>query len=229
MSGRHARVSRAPWVAGILAGGTVLGLSAALVIAGVQGVGPVAAAHISGAGELQQPVADSTGSGGPLQDPIATTDAPPRAGIVATHLDIPAIGVSTDLESLAVDSSGVLHPPIDFDRAGWFSGGVLPGRIGPAVIAGHLDSVVRPAVFEHLPELVPGDAISVGLSDGTSVSFVVSSSSLVPKSAFPTDAVYGTVPTPQLRLITCDGPFDRSTGHYTENLVVFATLTQSNP
>jgi hypothetical protein len=37
------------------------------------------------------------------------------------------------------------------------------------------------------------------------------------------------VPTPQLRLITCDGPFDRSTGHYTENLVVFATLMQSNP
>ena len=44
------------------------------------------------------------------------------------------------------------------------------------------------------------------------------------KSAFPTSDVYGTSPTPALRLITCDGTFDTATGHYTDNLIVFATL-----
>lgn len=229
MTGRHAHSSRVPRIVAVVAGGTALGLAAALLIAGVQGGSSRGTSEVRSANGVARSGADSVGAAGELQDPVAVTEAPTAAGIVATHLDIPAIGVSTDLESLTVDSSGVLHPPTDFDRAGWFSGGVLPGRIGPAVIAGHLDSVAQPAVFEHLPELTPGAAIVVRLSDGTSVDFTVASSSVVPKATFPTSAVYGTVPTPQLRLITCDGPFDRSTGHYTENLVVFATLSRPNP
>ena len=39
----------------------------------------------------------------------------------------------------------------------------------------------------------------------------------------PTLEVYGLTNGSQLRLITCDGEFDRSTGHYVDNLVVFAT------
>lgn len=229
MSGRHVRTHRAPWIVGILAGGTALGLSAVLIIAGVQGTGAFAADDAGSTHRIPQSTAPSSGFAGKFQDPVPTTELQNKAGVVATHIEIPAIGVSTDLESLAVDSSGILHPPTDFDKAGWFSGGVLPGQVGPAVIAGHIDSAVRPAVFEHLPELVPGNTISVSLSDGTSVSFVVASSSLVSKAAFPTAEVYGSAPTPQLRLITCDGPFDRSTGHYTDNLVVFATLLPSHP
>ena len=45
-----------------------------------------------------------------------------------------------------------------------------------------------------------------------------------PKATFPTSDVYGSTPTPSLRLITCDGTFDRSTGHYVDNLIVFADL-----
>ncbi|MHC5795690.1 sortase domain-containing protein [Lacisediminihabitans sp. FW035] len=225
MSGRHAHGRLALGIGGIIASGTVLGLAAAVVIAGVQGVGPIAADR--GSQGVQKSSATSASSAGALQDPVAVPVAPSLAGIVATHLDIPSIGVSTDLETLGVDPSGILHPPTDFDRAGWFSGGVLPGQVGPAVIAGHLDSAAKPAVFEHLPELAAGAGIVVRLSDGTAVDFTVASSSVVPKATFPTSAVYGPVPTPQLRLITCDGPFDRSTGHYTENLVVFATLSAS--
>jgi len=35
--------------------------------------------------------------------------------------------------------------------------------------------------------------------------------------------VYGPVPDPELRLITCDGTFDYATGHYLSNIVVYAT------
>jgi hypothetical protein len=36
--------------------------------------------------------------------------------------------------------------------------------------------------------------------------------------------VYGPTTTPELRLITCGGPFDDATGHYLDNVVVFARL-----
>jgi hypothetical protein len=43
-----------------------------------------------------------------------------------------------------------------------------------------------------------------------------------PKSHFPTKMVYGKTPKPTLRLITCDGAFNSSTGHYVDNYIVFA-------
>jgi hypothetical protein len=36
--------------------------------------------------------------------------------------------------------------------------------------------------------------------------------------------VYGNTPDPQLRLITCGGAFDSTTGHYLDNLIVYANL-----
>ena len=44
-----------------------------------------------------------------------------------------------------------------------------------------------------------------------------------PKDDFPTAAVYGAVPDPELRLITCGGTFDYSTRSYLSNTVVYAT------
>lgn len=43
------------------------------------------------------------------------------------------------------------------------------------------------------------------------------------KRAFPTDAVYGETPGPELRLITCGGAFDPNSGHYLDNVIAFAT------
>ena len=44
-----------------------------------------------------------------------------------------------------------------------------------------------------------------------------------PKAGFPTGEVYGQTPAASLRLITCSGPFDWSTRHYRDNLVVSAS------
>ena len=38
----------------------------------------------------------------------------------------------------------------------------------------------------------------------------------------PAEAVFGSVPGRVLRLVTCGGAFDRSSGHYLDNLVVTA-------
>jgi hypothetical protein len=54
------------------------------------------------------------------------------------------------------------------------------------------------------------------------VAYVVRSHLATPKSDFPTKLVYGHTSKPTLRLITCDGQFDTSTGHFVDNYIVFA-------
>ena len=135
---------------------------------------------------------------------------------------IPRLGVDAPVVDLGKNPDGTLEVP-DWQDAGWWARGPQPGERGPAVIVGHVDSTAGPAVFYRLRELVPGHVVEIDLDDGGTTRFVVQRMERFPKDAFPTLDVYGLTPGPELRLITCDGEFDRSTGHYVDNLVVFAT------
>ncbi len=61
--------------------------------------------------------------------------------------------------------------------------------------------------------------------DGSRTRFRVQRSERYPKADFPTAKVYGPTRGPAVRLITCGGDFDRSTGHYLDNTVVYAGLS----
>jgi hypothetical protein len=69
-----------------------------------------------------------------------------------------------------------------------------------------------------------GDEIKVSRADRSSARFVVERTAQYDKQRFPTDDVYYPTLTPALRLVTCGGQFDTSTGHYRSNIIVFATL-----
>ena len=142
-------------------------------------------------------------------------------------VEIPDVGIASLLERLAMGDDGVLGAPQDFGTAGWFAAGPEPGQPGPAVIAGHVDSRSGPAVFYRLGELQPGDEVLVHREDGSTVTFRVDRVEEHPKDAFPTEAVYGPVPGPELRLITCAGDFDRAAHSYRDNLVVYATAVSA--
>ena len=151
--------------------------------------------------------------------------APPTAGprvAPPVRIEIPAIGVRAPVIPLGLDEHRALEVPADYGDTGWWTGGPWPGERGPAVIAGHVDSTTGPAVFFRLGELAPGDDIVVVRRDGTRVRFRVRGSEHYPKASFPTARVYGPTPGPELRLITCSGDFDRATGHYLDNTVVYA-------
>jgi hypothetical protein len=62
-------------------------------------------------------------------------------------------------------------------------------------------------------------------ADGSRVRFVVQRVEHYPKRRFPTADVYYPTLRPMLRLVTCGGPFDQASGHYTQNVIVFATLS----
>jgi hypothetical protein len=154
--------------------------------------------------------------------PTGATPAASIAPSVPVELSLPTIGVTSSLEHLARQADGSIAAPVDFDLAGWFDAGPQPGQPGPAVIAGHVDSTTGPAVFYRLRELRPGDPVEVHREDGSVVTFRVTHTEQHPKDQFPSEAVYGPVPGAELRLITCGGGFDRDSGHYLDNLVVFA-------
>jgi len=139
-----------------------------------------------------------------------------------TRIEIPSIGVDAAVIPLGLNRDRTLEVPEDFAQAGWWTGGARPGQPGPAVIAGHVDSHTGPAVFYRLRELRPGATIIVDRRDGTRARFTVLGSERYPKDRFPTARVYGSTPGATLRLITCSGRFDRSTGHYLDNTVVYA-------
>ncbi|MCO1654712.1 class F sortase [Pseudonocardia sp. S2-4] len=149
----------------------------------------------------------------------------PLGRSVPVRLDIPAIDVHSGLLALGLDPDGTTEePPLDSPDAGWYSHSPTPGEIGPAVLLGHVDSArTGPGVFHDLPALRPGDEVRVLRVDGSTAVFAVDRVARHPKSGFPTAEVYGDIPHAGLRLITCGGEFDRGTGHYRDNVVVYAS------
>lgn len=165
------------------------------------------------------PAAPSTA---PAALPSITTAPAEAAALRATEVRLPTLDVRSALVDLDVDADGVLQTPADPDVAGWFVRGAAPGEPGPAVIAGHVDSRSGPAIFYRLDELTAGDRVEVARSDGQVFAYRVVTVESHPKNAFPTARVYGPTPSPELRLITCGGDFDRRSRHYLDNVVVTA-------
>ncbi|MGW4131238.1 class F sortase [Amycolatopsis japonica] len=160
----------------------------------------------------------------------STTVIPPVSPLAPAkpaRLEIPAIGVRTgEIVDLGLAGDGTLQVPHDAITTGWFTGGPAPGEVGPAVLAGHVDYKKVPGVFVRLKELKAGDEALVHREDGITAVFTVYAVERHPKASFPTEKVYGDTTGPELRLITCGGDFDSSTGNYLDNVVAFAKLTR---
>ncbi len=167
------------------------------------------------------PTPEPTPSPTPSPTPKPLPEPEYRTGVEPVRLEIPAIGVDAAVVDLAI-GPGDPEVPDAWEDAGWYTTTRNPGEIGPAVIAGHIDSKSGPAVFYRLDELEPGDEVIVHGEDDERT-FVVRDSGQYPKEDLP-DEVFGYGDrVPELRLITCGGSFDSSVGHYVDNLVVYAS------
>lgn len=189
---------------------------------------PMSAAGSVGpsAGSAEIPAARSSHAAVPkVVGPVLPSSKP-------VAIDIPAIGVRSPLQYLGLTAQHTLQVPAPgphYDEAGWYRYSSTPGSLGPAVIVGHVDSAAYgPSVFFNLGNLRPGDKVLVTRADGLVAIFRVDGVRIYPKDHFPTMLVYGNTDHAALRLITCGGPFDRSTGHYLDNIVVFASLVGSH-
>ena len=118
-----------------------------------------------------------------------------------------------------------LEVPTNWSEVGWWRDGSLPGERGSSVIAGHVDTKTGPAVFAKLGRLRRGDEINFVRREGRTARFEVTRTERYAKRRFPTRRVYAESSKPVLRLITCGGQFDWSSGHYRDNVVVYARAT----
>ncbi len=218
---RGAVLSRRDW--SIRAAGVLLAvLSVALIALSVTSAQP----GQRGASASEHSGTHPTGISGDF----TAVPGPPAVGPGAADapepiaLTIAALGVQSTVDRVGLGAGGEIEAPARWQVPGWYSAGPAPGQQGPAVVLGHVDSPQGPAVFARLDELRPGDRIEVTRADASTAVFAVDRSISVPQEGFPTAEVYGPTPDVELRLITCDGPYDRAAGRYLHNLVVFATL-----
>jgi sortase (surface protein transpeptidase) len=164
-----------------------------------------------------------------VQAPASTVAAAPTSAALSAsrpeRLRIPAIDVDArGVIDLGLQADGSMEVPPDATTVGWYSKSPTPGEPGPAVLAAHVNWKQRKGAFADLKALDPGDEVLVDRADGTSARFRVERVEQYPKDRFPTRTVYGDVPGPELRLITCGGELDRAAHSYRDNIVVYARL-----
>ena len=183
---------------------------------------------------------DSTpADAGATYTPASVTTVPPRlthdpkaaplARSIPVSIRIPGIAVSAPVMEVGQNADGTVQvPPLDdHNLTGWYRYGPTPGQRGPAVILGHVDSLTGISVFYYLKDLHAGDKVYVTLADAKVAAFSVDGVQKVAKDAFPTASIYGKAGYPSLRLITCGGPFDKASGHYVDNIIVYAHLIRA--
>ncbi|MFC7488828.1 class F sortase [Knoellia sp. CPCC 206453] len=140
------------------------------------------------------------------------------------RLRVPDIRLNTSLRSGGVSSSGRINPPAG--TAMWVRGygRVQPGKVGTAVVAGHVASSGDDDVFARLSSVGVGDKVVV-TSGSVTRTYVVKRAAVVNKSTLTHDAdVWGqNTSKRRIVLITCDDELGyRSDGHRVANYVVVA-------
>ncbi|MFI9384418.1 class F sortase [Kutzneria sp. NPDC052558] len=160
------------------------------------------------------------------QAPVPPADNGTRPSL-PVRVDVDAINAHSSLVQLGLNADKTVEvPPVSQPlQAGWYKFGARPGELGRAVILGHVDGGGQLGVFNKLRDLKPGDVAKVTEQSGQVLSFVVRQVQQVPKNQFPTQAVYGPSNQRELRLITCGGAFDKSSGNYVDNIIVSAVLS----
>jgi sortase (surface protein transpeptidase) len=134
---------------------------------------------------------------------------------------VPALNLDATVTAVGVEEkTGDFDVPPSVDRVGWYRFG--PGTSatkGSIVIAGHVDSAAQgKGAFFRLGSLSPGDRIFLDDRE-----FRVIGRERYAKTKIPLDKYFARDGGLRLTLITCGGPFDASTGHYRDNVVVTAT------
>jgi hypothetical protein len=200
-----------------------LSLAAALLVGGAA-AGAVWLATPPGVGLPR--AAGLTPLSGPSAPAYAVQAALPAQAQVPVRLAIPALDIAAGITPVDA-AGGLLEVPGAIREVGWWTAGGIPGApTGTVVLDGHVDSAVAGlGALWPLRFARPGQLITLGLSDGRAVAYRVIAIRSYPKANLPAGLFSGRIGPATLVLVTCGGSFDRATGHYQDNVVVYAAPT----
>lgn len=142
---------------------------------------------------------------------------------VPVQLTIPALHVTAPVVPVTA-ANGLLGVPPVITTVGWWAGGAAPGaHTGTAVFDGHVDSATSGlGALWPLRFARPGEQVTLGLAGRPNLSYRVTAVRSYPKADLPAPLFVSGAGPPTLVLITCGGRFDSATGHYADNVVVYA-------
>lgn len=143
------------------------------------------------------------------------------------RLYIPKIGVDAAVQHVGLTKKGNMANPSNFTDVAWYKFGPVPGMLGSAVIAGHLDNALAlNGVFKKLNELKVGDDVYVTSEDGEKLRFKVIESQIYPYDDAPEERIFNANDAKRLNLITCAGKWLKAEKTYDQRLVVYAELVE---
>jgi hypothetical protein len=133
-------------------------------------------------------------------------------------------GLNAAVVPVAATGNGVLVLPEDPGTGGWWALGAAVGSShGTALIAGHVDTRRDgPGPFAALHEISLGALVEVTGADGQVRAYRITARRTYQQEKLPAD-LFTRGGTHRLALITCTGPYDRTTSRYQRNLVLYAT------
>jgi len=137
---------------------------------------------------------------------------------------VDALDVDMEVEALGVAADGTMALPDTGLRAAWYRYGSAPASPGGVtLLAAHADTrSTGLGPFARLVDAEVGSAVVVTDENGEDFTYTVTDRAQVAKSEIALDDLFSREGPRRLVLVTCGGVFDRSTGHYVDNVVVTA-------
>jgi LPXTG-site transpeptidase (sortase) family protein len=137
-------------------------------------------------------------------------------------LRIPSIKVKAKIQYVGVTKNGKMATPNNFTDVGWFRYGTIPGEVGSAIIAGHVDDGLSfPAVFADLGNMNVGDDVYIDTVSGSTIHFKVINIKTYDPNA-KTEEIFNQNDGNFLKLITCAGVWSELYKTHNQRLVVTA-------
>ena len=160
--------------------------------------------------------------------PPAYVDTLPRAPSLDEYparLIIPSLQIDAQVQYVGINTQGNMGIPNNFTDVGWYKYGTVPGHLGSAVMAGHVDNGLGMAgVFKHLDGVLAGDDIYVVAKNGTKIHFVVTDAKSYSYLGAPTEMIFQKSDGIYLNLVTCSGRWMNKEKTYDRRIVVSARL-----
>ena len=156
--------------------------------------------------------------------PITDTAPSPAGAERRTRPERFRLGdIDLPVQPVGVADDGWMELPTTAYAVGWYRFGARPAdRAGTTVLAGHVDTKAEGlGPLAALRGVDEGAEIVLTAADGRSRRYAVSDVEVIRKARVPLEQIFAREGPETLVVITCGGPYSRSTG-YRDNVVLTA-------